>query len=504
MKTRQLTVLLSLLAWRQRGIGGRRYYQTRISLVMYISLIVTLVAMAGFSVWFVYKRNNADMESIMTARINSLQSMLQERLRQVEDPEEIRTTATLAAVEGVGNNLKCDISLFDLSGRVVMSTTPEVYDRMILGHRLDDAAYMQIMYVHKRFYMHRERVGRRSYYALYAPVMNSSGRMVAIVSSPFTDITHDLETEAILHIATVITIFLLLLMISRFITFEVVSRMFRPIAELRRKMTVTDVDHLEPLEYKQDDEITPLVQAYNRMVRDLGESSRRLAQVERDKAWTDMARRVAHDLKNPLTPIKLQLQMLMRMKATGNPAWEERFDEVAQTVLYHVDLLADSADQFSTFAKMYDQKAERLDLDALIRQEVDLFDSRDDIQLDYFGLADAIVEAPRPQLTRVVVNLITNAIQAVDGIEGKKRLVVSLRNAVEDGFYDIVVEDNGPGVDAANQDKIFTPDFTTKTSGSGLGLAICRRIVEHCGGSVSYSKSFNLGGACFTVKYPKA
>ena len=95
-------------------------------------------------------------------------------------------------------------------------------------------------------------------------------------------------------------------------------------------------------------------------------------------------------------------------------------------------------------------------------------------------------------------------IQAVDGIEGKKRLVVSLRNAVEDGFYDIVVEDNGPGVDAANQDKIFTPDFTTKTSGSGLGLAICKRIVEHCGGSISYSKSFNLGGACFTVKYPKA
>ncbi len=497
-------LLLSLLTWRSRGSGERRYYQTRISLVMYISLLITLVAMAGFSVWFVYKRNYADMESIMTARINSLQSMLQERLRQVEDPEEVRTTAILAAVEGVGNNLKCDISLFDLSGRVVMSTTPEVYDRMILGHRLDDDAYMEIMYTHKRFYMHRERAGRRSYYALYAPVINSNGRMVAIVSSPFTDITHDLETEAVLHIFTVITIFLLLLLISRFITFEVVSRMFRPIAELRRKMTVTDVDHLEPLEYQQDDEITPLVQAYNRMVRDLGESSRRLAQVERDKAWTDMARRVAHDLKNPLTPIKLQLQMLIRMKATGNPAWQERFDEVAQTVLYHVDLLADSADQFSTFAKMYDQQAERLDLDALIRQEVDLFDSRDDIQLDYFGLSNAFVMAPRPQLTRVVVNLLTNAIQAIDENKGEKRLVVSLRNAVEDGFYDIVVEDNGPGVDAANQDKIFTPDFTTKTSGSGLGLAICRRIVDHCGGSISYSKSFNLGGACFTVKYPKA
>ena len=332
--------------------------------------------------------------------------------------------------------------------------------------------------------------------------MNSTGRMVAIASSPFTDLTHDLQTEAILHVTTVIVIFLLLLLIARFVTFEMVSRMFAPIVQLRRKMTVSDVDHLEPLEYNQDDEITPLVQAYNRMVHDLGESSRRLAQVERDKAWTDMARRVAHDLKNPLTPIKLQLQMLMRMKSSGNPAWEERFDEVAATVLYHVDLLADSADQFSTFAKMYDQSPERLNLDTLVKQEVELFDSRDDLRLDYFGLADAWVSAPRPQLTRVVVNLITNAIQAVDEVQGEKRLVVSVRNSVEDGFYDIVVEDNGPGVSEDNQSHIFTPDFTTKTSGSGLGLAICKRIVEHCGGTISYSRSFTLGGG-FTVKYPK-
>ena len=496
--------LISVLTWRRKRTGGRRYYQTRISLVVYVSLIATLVAMAIFSVWFVYKRNNADMQSIMTARINTLQSMLQENMRGVEVPEDAARTSVLQSVETVGNNLKCDITLFDIGGRVLMSTTPEVYDRMILGNRLEDNAYNNIIYGHKRFYMHPERVGRRQYYALYAPVMNSSGRMIAIASSPFTDLTHDLQTEAILHVGTVIVIFLLLLMLSRFITFEVVSRMFEPIVQMRRKMTVTDVDHLEPLEYNQDDEITPLVQAYNRMVHDLGESSRRLAQVERDKAWTDMARRVAHDLKNPLTPIKLQLQMLMRMKASGNPAWQERFDEVANTVLYHVDLLADSADQFSTFAKMYDQQPERLDLDTLVKQEVDLFDTREDVQVDYFGLPQSWVVAPRPQLTRVVVNLITNAIQAVDDLSGEKRLVVSVRNSVEDGFYDIVVEDNGPGVSEDNQERIFTPDFTTKTSGSGLGLAICRRIVEHCGGSISYSRSFALGGACFTVKYPKA
>ncbi len=496
--------LESALSRRRRRTGGRSYFQTRISLVVYISLIITLVAMAVFSVWFVYKRNNADMQSVMTSRINTLQAMLQERLRMVATPADIGTPQAVAAVEGVGNNLRCDITIFDTSGSEVMSTTPEVYDRMILGNRLEPSAYNHIIYGHDRFYLHPEKVGRRRFYALYVPLFNSSGTMIGIASAPFTDLTHNFETEAVLHVATIITIFLLLLLAARLITFMVVSRLFRPLTEMSRKMTVPDVDHLEPLIYHQDDELTPLVDAYNRMVKDLGESSRRLAQAERDKAWTDMARRVAHDLKNPLTPIKLQLQMLVRLKSNGNPAWQDKFDEVAQTVLYHVDLLSDSADQFSTFAKMYDQKAERMDLDALVRQEVDLFDSREDIKVEYYGLSGAMVDAPRPQLTRVVVNLITNAIQAVDDNKGEKRLLVSVRKASEDGFYEIVVEDNGPGVEEANQDKIFTPDFTTKTSGSGLGLAICRRIVEHCGGSISYSRSFTLGGACFTVKYPRS
>ena len=497
-------LLLTALCARRRRSGSSRYYQNRLSLVLYTSLFLTLVAMAGFSVWFVQKRNQTERQSIMISRVNTLQSMMQEQLRQVSTSEDLQTVEVRTNVDNVGRSLRCDISLFDVSGRESFSTTQEVYDRMILGMRIDQNAYHAIVHGNNRYYIQKEKVGRRSFYAMYAPVFNSSSHMVAILSSPFTDITQGFETEAAWHVATVITIFLLLLLLARVVTYEVISRMFRPISELSRKMTVTDVDHLEPLSYDGDDEITPLVNAYNRMVQDLGESSRRLTQAERDKAWTDMARRVAHDLKNPLTPIKLQLQMLIRMKSSGNPAWQDRFDEVAQTVLYHVDLLADSADQFSTFAKMYDQAPERLDLDALVRQEVDLFDSRDDVKVEYFGLDGAMVDAPRPQLTRVIVNLLTNAIQAVEENTGEKHIMVAVRNSATDGFYDIAVDDNGPGVSEKNQDKIFTPDFTTKTSGSGLGLAICRRIVEHCGGTISYTKSFTLGGACFTVKYPKS
>ena len=278
--------------------------------------------------------------------------------------------------------------------------------------------------------------------------------------------------------------------------------MFRPLSEMGRKMNVSDVDHLEYIVYDQEDEITSLVRAYNLMVHDLSDSTRQLAQAERDKAWSAMARQVAHEIKNPLTPIKLKLQMLIRRKQTGNPAWEEKFDEVSASVLEHIDILADTANEFSTFAKLYSEEPVRIDLDALVREEVSMFDAREDITFEYFGLEGAEVMGPKPQLTRVLVNLVTNAVQALEGREDG-RIRVSLRNSSKEGFYDIVVEDSGPGVKEENRVKLFTPDFTTKSHGTGLGLAICRNIVDRCGGEISYSKSFALGGACFTVRYPK-
>ena len=497
-------LLLSLMGFRIRfrRSGERNYYRTRINVVLYVSLITTLVAMAAFSVYFVYRRNNADLQNIMTSRITTLQSMLQGGLRGVTGEDDLRSQAAKSAVEIAGNDLKCDITLFTPDGRMVLSTTPEIYDRMVAGCRIAEEAYYSIVLQHRRFSIEQERMGNRRFYALYAPLLNAHGDMVAIVSSPYTEQSYDFENEALVHIASIITFFLLLLMIARVVTVEVIGRMFRPLSEMGRKMKVSDVDHLEYIVYDQEDELTSLVRAYNLMVHDLSDSTRQLAQAERDKAGSAMARQVAHEIKNPLTPIKLQLQMLIRMKQAGKPGWEDKFEEVSATVLEHIDILADTANEFSTFAKLYSEEPVRIDLDALIREEVSMFSARDDISFSYYGLEGAEVSGPKPQLTRVLVNLVTNAVQALEGRDDGK-VVVSLRNSVKDGFYDIVVEDNGPGVKEENRSKLFTPDFTTKSHGTGLGLAICRNIVDRCGGEIGYSKSFTLGGACFTVRYPK-
>lgn len=499
--------LISIITMRERRfrVQERTYFKDRINAVLYISLILTLVAMALFSVWFVYNRNEIDVNAILSSKINSIQSMVQGRVRQASSVEEIDNQAVMGSIENIANTLKSDITLYTPEGLMFMTTTPDIFDRMILGRRINEDAFYNIVYGHKRYYIHRETLSSHRFYSLYAPVFGSDGEMLAIVSSPYTDRNYDLGTEAVLHIASIITVFLLLLMLARVITSAVISRMFKPLSEMSRKMNVTDVDHLDFVEYDRDDEISSLVSAYNRMVQDLSDSTKQLAQAERDKAWSEMARQVAHEVKNPLTPIKLQLQMLIRMKAAGNPQWEKKFDEVSRIVLEHIDILADTANEFSTFAKLYSEEPVRFDLDVLIRDEVQMFEAEENVDISYLGLTGAMAEGPKPQITRVIVNLITNSVQAIQDCEKEGgKVLVSLRNSSREGFYEIAVEDNGPGVAKENLDKLFTPKFTTKSSGSGLGLAISRTVIERCRGEIRYSKSFSLGGACFTIYYPKS
>ncbi|MBR6345988.1 MAG: hypothetical protein IKR69_01200 [Bacteroidales bacterium] len=498
-----ILVSLFLISRPKKYFVSRSYYRARINMVLYTSLTLTLVLLTGFSVWFVYKRALSDSRANMMSKLGAITNSVQSRLRMVETQEELREQRIITSLDNIGTNLKSDINLYSPDGRLLLTTAPELLDRMIIGRRMAGEAVYNIRDRHSRYFFNREKLGNHPYYALYAPVFNHSGDMTAIICTPYAEDSGDFRSDAIFHIATIIVFFLVVLMVARMIVSTVILHMFSPLEEMGRKMNVRDVRELEPIEYDSEDEISALVRTYNMMVHDLAESTELLARSERDKAWSEMARQVAHEIKNPLTPIKLQLQMLIRMKQSGKGAWTEKFDEVASTVLSHIDILADTAGEFSTFAKLYTEDPVRIDLGMLLEEEVSMFSSRSDIKFDYIGLDGAVVMGPKPQLTRVIVNLLTNAVQAVsaDGREGA--IMVSLRNSTVDGFYDIVIEDNGPGVPPENTDKLFTPNFTTKSGGSGLGLAISRSIVDRCGGTLFYSRSAFLSGASFTVRYPK-
>jgi nitrogen fixation/metabolism regulation signal transduction histidine kinase len=510
-------LLFSLVALtrRRQRIFETSYYKNRITTVLMVSLIVTLVTMAVVSVFFVYERNDTNKREMMSDKISSLQAMMAGSFRYIDDyrlltqqPQELSTL-----LENARNMAKADITLYSPQGKAFKSTAPDVFDRMLVSDRMDGDAYENIVYRNARYFINRETLGNKRFYSLYAPLFNDNGQMVAILCSPYTDENYDFEMEAVMHLVTIISVFVILLLLARFMVSTMVDKMLGPIVEIGRKMHRTNIDNFEYIEYDRKDEISSLVDAYNLMVDDLAESTKQLAQAERDKAWSAMARQVAHEIKNPLTPMKLQLQRLIRLKQRGAAGWEDKFDEVAKVVLDHIDILTDTANEFSTFAKLYTEEPSHIDLDALLQEEISMFDNRDNMEFSYYGMEGASVTGPKPQLTRVFVNLITNSVQAIDiqrqealdaGREpAPGRIIISLRNSSQDGYYDIVFEDNGPGVQPENQPKLFTPNFTTKSAGTGLGLAICRSILEKCGADITYSKSFTLEGACFTIRYPK-
>ncbi len=491
----------------------KNYYKSRISAAMMLALVMTLITLTVVSVLFVYRRNNANLWSSMADKINSLQTLLEARSRYAQDYTAFNTQEAATVIEDISNTMKSDITLYTTDGKEFRSTTPEVFERMLLGSRMNQEAFENLIYKNRRYYIGREEIGSKKTWILYAPVFNSQGKMISIMASPYTDGSFDFKSKAVIHSMTLITVFIFLLLLARYLMERAVDKMVKPISEIGRKMNEVDINNLEYIVYERDDEVSTLVRAYNLMVHDLYNSTKQLTQAERDKAWATMARQVAHEIKNPLTPIKLQIQRLIRQKAIGNPAWTDRFDEVSKEVLGQIDLLADTANEFSTFAKLYTEEPVDIDLDKLLKEQVDLFDSRDNISFSYMGLNGAMVSGPKPQLTRVFVNLLGNSVQAIENAQNEERdkgeevsmgrVLVSLRLSSKDGYYDIVFEDNGPGVSDENRSKLFTPNFTTKSNGTGLGLAICRNIVEKCNGEIFYSKSFSLKGACFTVRFPR-
>ena len=505
-------ILLIFSRSRKKDVFRSNYFRTRINTILFTSSLLILVSMAVVSIFFVYKRNEVNMHNLMSSKISTVQALTESRIRNARTWRDLMTPEFGIVMENISNTTKSDITFYTPEGKVFRSTTPEVFEKMILGSRIDQNAYYNICRLNQRYYIHREELSGYHYWALYAPIFNDSQQLIAIACVPYTDKNYDFRREAFFHASLIINLFLLLLIASLLFSTREVNSMFAPLVEMGKKMSGADINHLEYIIYKRQDEISSLVDAYNRMVHDLSESTQKLALAERDKAWSQMARQVAHEIKNPLTPIKLEIQRLIRLKQKGNPSWEEKFDKVSDVVLEHIDILTETANEFSTFAKLYSEEPVLMDLDKTLKDQLLIFDNRPNVRIQYIGMPEAFVMAPKPQLIRVFVNLITNAVQAVEIMQKEAvergeeqplgRVMICLRKSTRDGYYDAVFDDNGPGVSDENLNKLFTPNFTTKSGGTGLGLAICRNIIEKCEGEIRYQKSFALGGASFIVTLP--
>lgn len=498
---------------KQRRDGARSYFKRRIVNLMIAALFFALMILAVISIKFVFDRNTSDSYDMMSSRISTIQTMVESVCQDASSERDLLNQEFRNNIVEISSITRSDINLYTLSGQVFLSTVPDVFGKQMLSPRMDDNAYREIVHNNQRLLIQKENFEGRQYYGLYAPIFNRDDEMVAILSSPFTQMTN-LVQEAIPHAVLMILIVFALMVFFTTVARRVIARIFAPLSEVTQRMQRVSQDGLESIEYDRNDELTPLIDSYNRMIHDLAESNKILARTERDNAWSEMARQVAHEIKNPLTPMMLAIQRLIRLKQKNDSSWTEKFDDISKILMDQINILASTANEFSDFAKLYSESPVEINLDELLQSQTLLFDNKENISIEYIGTPDAVIMGPKPQLTRVIVNLLTNAVQALEIMQEDKKergeeiapgiVRVLLRESSREGWYEIAVEDNGPGVPAENVDKVFNPKFTTKSSGSGLGLAISRSIIEKCGGEILYRKSYSLDGACFLIRLPKS
>ena len=373
---------------------------------------------------------------------------------------------------------------------------------------MNNKAFRQIVKQRQIRFVDLENIAGVRFYAIYEPVFNGDGTMVAIASVPYFNRSEDVTNATSSTVSAVINISLVLLLAAIALAALISNSLSRPLVEIKQRIDSLALSGNRRIRYRNTkDELGVLINSYNKMVEDLEESTRQLAQSEREQAWKEMARQIAHEIKNPLTPMKLSIQYLMKLKEANVPGWEEKLESVSKSLLEQIDTLSQTATEFSSFARFFSEDVTRIDLDALIREQCTLFDNRDDLAIEYVPavVGEAPVEGRRSQLARVLVNLITNSIQAIDSV-GKTDGCVRISLGGEPsgqgaGQWRIAVEDNGPGVSEEDLPRLFTPNFSTKKTGTGLGLAICRSIIEQSQGTIAYSRS-PLGGACFTIVLP--
>ena len=256
----------------------------------------------------------------------------------------------------------------------------------------------------------------------------------------------------------------------------------------------------ELIEWNRNDEIGSLVNEYNKMILQLENSAEKLAQNERESAWREMAKQVAHEIKNPLTPMKLSIQMLERSIKDKRDDVNELSLKVSKTLVEQIDNLAQIATQFSQFAKISSAHAELFNLIDLLENVTSLYaEQNPSIKIELIKYDNKVlVFADKNQFLSVFNNLILNAIQAIpEYVEGK----IVMEEKIIENKINITISDNGCGIDEDKIERIFEPNFTTKSSGTGLGLAIAKAIIQNIDGEISVKTKSKIG-TIFTIKIP--
>ena len=478
------------------------------STIIMVSLLSFLIIGVATILFFIkrYDRNNQDKLS------RAIQIMVNEVQNQVADHSSFNNgvllfeTGAHREVEQLMQEISeihgTDVNLYDTAGTLRVSSNPLIYNKGVLSEKMNPYAYYNLNILKAVQFVAEEQMGKVDYISVYSPVRDEEGNAYAYLNIPSYSTQGELKQEISNFLVTIINLNAFIFLVAGAIALFITNRITHSFTLIGQKMRDINLQKInQEIQWNRKDEIGELVNEYNKMVQKLDHSAEALAKSEREGAWRQMAKQVAHEIKNPLTPMKLSIQYLQKAIDNNSPQVKEMTANVAKTLIEQIEHLSKIASDFSQFANIGNQRNELFDLHDVLYSLASLYDPIENINFSWEPVnQQVILYADKTQLNRLFTNLLQNAIEAPEN-QHKRNIEVSERI---NGEYVIVsIKDNGGGIPVHTRDKIFMPNFTTKSSGTGLGLAMSKSIAEQSQGDIWF-ETINGEGSTFFVKLPLA
>lgn len=393
---------------------------------------------------------------------------------------------------------KLNITIFDLKGELLKTSIGNVFEKNEIQPLTKEIVSELAQNSNHRIVKSNENNGI-SYLTSYTYINDPKFKRIGILEIQFTQDNSEIEYELKEFMTRLGLVYLLMFFIAIALAYFLSSYITRSIQTISDKMKQTRLNKKNEkiILENPSSEIEALVEAYNDMIDQLGESAVKLARSERENAWREMAKQVAHEIKNPLTPMRLTVQSFQRKFDPTDEKAKEKISDYSETLIQQIDVMSSIASAFSDFAKMPQVKKERINVVEVIKLALEIFSEK----YIYYQCKEVEIYAnlDKTQLIRIVTNLIKNAIQACKNEENP---LINVEIYSDDKNFKIVVSDNGIGIDDSVSELVFEPKFTTKSSGMGLGLPMIKNIIEAYQGSISFTSKKDIG-TIFTVILPK-
>lgn len=499
------SLLLLFLSFVRQISGGSPFknfsFKYRIQLFLVFIVLTSLALFGGGTIYYIKQQFETKNRESISEKIHSILMEMESKFMEEKELSKDMSEYITFTLKKFTNVFFTDINLYDTHGNLYASSRPKVFDEGLTSKKMNPEAFLQMAVFGKTEFIHDERIGKLDYLSAYIPFKNKDGKLMAYLNLPYFAKQNELEKEISGFLVALINIYVLLFALSIVTAILISNYVTKPLKLIQDKLSNIKLGKTnELIEWREKDEIGSLVSEYNRMILELTKSAELLAKSERESAWREMAKQVAHEIKNPLTPMKLSIQHLKRIWKDDAPDRGQKMERLTQTIIEQIDTLSSIATEFSNFAKMPKANLEKINLQQILLNSIALFQDSEKTHIEFMNEAteNAFVFADKEQLLRVFNNLIKNAIQAIpEEREGK----IEIKLKTENQFYIISVKDNGTGINEEVMDKIFVPNFTTKTGGMGLGLAMVKSIIESSNGKIRFETT-PAEGSTFFVTLP--